>query len=154
MARVTRSSKNKEAAEAETAAVTPKIHRADIPIRSIENHEAPSKEAAEKTDVPSRSLTKRRNRTREYKKKRKQNLIAAINISGKPSAERNALKANVYKPFKTKSDHAKKVAELQQLTMAQQHEIAVLKKQLAKNETNETSTPKTKGTRRLRNGFK
>lgn len=155
MARVTRSSKNKEVMEAETAVTTPKIHRPDIPIRSIEHHEAPSQEAAGTTHEPSTASIKRRNRTREYKKKRRQMLIASINDSSKSPTDKNALKANIYKPYRTKSDQAKKVAELQQLSVAQQHEIAELKKQLAEKETSETSTPKLKRTRMLRkNGFK
>lgn len=170
MARVTRSTRS--AAQAETAATTPQNnHTADIPIRSIENNNhgvvVPSKETdnpkkeAKKPSLKKHGAKKSRDRDRQkaYKKKRRQQLIAAIkNVPGKPYAERDALKAEVYRPFKTKmttksaEEEGKKVVELQQLAEAQRQEIAELQRQLAGKQSTETGPPKPTGSRRGRKG--
>lgn len=153
MARVTRSSKSKEVAEPETVIATPKLQTADIPIRSIENHDASSKEAVEKEPVnktPSSKDLKKQRRRKEYKKKKRQELIATIKASDNTPADKNALKAKVYRSFRTKADSERKVVELQKLTEAQKNEIEELKKQLAEKQP---STPKTRGVRKRRGGF-
>lgn len=151
MARVTRATK--AAANTDTAVTTPMKHTADIPIRSIENsHDVPSKEAENKQLKRKKTSAKQRQREKEYQKKKRQQLIGTINASGKPYAEKGALRAEIYKPFRTKSSNHKLVTELQQLAEAQQQEIAVLKKQVAPKESSETGTPKATGSRRARKG--
>lgn len=158
MARVTRSSKSKETAEAETAAAALKIRTADIPIRSIENHDASTKETADQKQLQKKKKHKKpsintRNRLNVYKKKKRQERVAAINASGIPNAEKRALRADIYKTFKTTADYERKTIELRQVAEAQKHEVAQLKNQLAQKTIGETSTPKAQARKRVRRGF-
>lgn len=146
MARVTRSSKTKEVTEPVTTAAaappSPKRQVADIPIRSIENHDAPPQEATEPEQAAGAQPSKKpRDRRKEYQRKRRAKWIAAIKASGKTPAEKDALTAGIYKPFRTKAANDKRV-ELEQLAQAQQDEITELKKQLANKEASETGTPR------------
>lgn len=156
MARLTRSSRSKETAEADTATAVSKIHTADIPIRSIENHDASTKETADEKQLDKKNKKpsiNSRHRLKEYKKKRRHEQVRAINASGKSTAEKRALRADLYKTFKTKADYERKTMELRQLADTQKHEIAQLKTQLAQKAIIDTSIPKAKARKKVRRGF-
>lgn len=167
MVRVTRSSRSKEAPVAETTAAAPAMHTADIPIRSIENHDESTKGSADdekqseeevkkKEEKKKKPSGKSRDRLHEYKKKKRREQIRAINTSGKPNADKNALKADVYKTFKTKADYEKKTMELRQLAETQKHQIDELQKLLAHKAISKAASPspaKPKRSRKPRAGF-
>lgn len=129
MMRVTRS----KSANADTKLAPPQTNTTNIPIRSAENRNGPPKEAKRRTP--------RKNglRQKQYKQKKRQQLVQDINASEIPSAEKKALRAAIYRPFKPKTKDAKMISELQNLANTQQEEIVELRRRLADNNTNGTA---------------